>query len=144
MKNIKPTQKRFFIVLIWISIFCSIVLFIISNLKDNISYYYTPSEVKNINKNSTNIRIGGMVSLGSIKKLSDGKIEFSIEDIDKSSKLSIKFQGKNVPMIFREGQGVIVKGKFVGDDFVASELITKHDEKYFPPTNNLPNGNGSI
>jgi cytochrome c-type biogenesis protein CcmE len=143
VKNIKPTQKRFFIVLIWISVFCGIISFILSNLKDNISYYYTPSEVKNINKNSTNIRIGGMVSFGSIKKLSDGKIEFSIEDIDKSKKLNIKFHGKNVPMIFREGQGVIVKGKFVGDDFIASELITKHDEKYFPPTNNLQNSKGS-
>jgi len=113
------------------------LLFILNSLKDNISYYYTPSEIKNINKNSSNVRIGGLVKIGSIKKTLDKEankeIEFEIEDTDKST-LRVRFIGKNLPMIFREGQGVIVKGRFIDDNiFVANELVTKHDEKYFPP-----------
>lgn len=132
MKNIKPFQKRLFIILIWVLALAFILILILTNLKDNISYYYTPSEVSKINKKSTNIRIGGIVSVGSLKKLDSGKIEFEIEDIDKS-RLKVGFFGKNVPMIFREGQGVIIKGRFEGENFLANELITKHDEKYYPP-----------
>jgi cytochrome c-type biogenesis protein CcmE len=39
-----------------------------------------------------------------------------------------------LPDLFREGQGVIVEGAF--DDsgqFVAREVLAKHDETYMPP-----------
>ena len=39
-----------------------------------------------------------------------------------------------LPDLFREGQGVVARGKLVGDNlFVAEEVLAKHDEKYMPP-----------
>jgi cytochrome c-type biogenesis protein CcmE len=39
-----------------------------------------------------------------------------------------------LPELFREGQGVIVQGKFGGAKlFTADEVLAKHDENYMPP-----------
>ena len=39
-----------------------------------------------------------------------------------------------LPDLFREGQGVIARGKLGGDGmFVAEEVLAKHDENYMPP-----------
>ncbi len=40
-----------------------------------------------------------------------------------------------MPDLFREGQGVVAKGKYDAqkNEFLASELLIKHDEKYVAP-----------
>ncbi len=38
-----------------------------------------------------------------------------------------------LPDLFREGQGVIARGKMDGNRFVAEEVLAKHDENYMPP-----------
>ena len=38
-----------------------------------------------------------------------------------------------LPDLFREGQGVIARGKLDGNRFVAEEVLAKHDENYMPP-----------
>ena len=38
-----------------------------------------------------------------------------------------------LPDLFREGQGVVVQGRISGDQFLASEVLAKHDENYMPP-----------
>jgi cytochrome c-type biogenesis protein CcmE len=39
-----------------------------------------------------------------------------------------------LPDLFREGQGVVVQGTFnESGNFVASEVLAKHDENYLPP-----------
>jgi cytochrome c-type biogenesis protein CcmE len=39
-----------------------------------------------------------------------------------------------LPDLFREGQGVIARGKMGSDGmFVAEEVLAKHDENYMPP-----------
>ena len=35
--------------------------------------------------------------------------------------------------LFREGQGVVVQGRIRSGQFVASEVLAKHDENYMPP-----------
>ena len=37
-----------------------------------------------------------------------------------------------LPDLFREGQGVVVQGR-IRDQFLASEVLAKHDENYMPP-----------
>ena len=37
-----------------------------------------------------------------------------------------------LPDLFSEGQGMIGKGYFKGNLFVAKEILAKHDEKYMP------------
>jgi cytochrome c-type biogenesis protein CcmE len=38
-----------------------------------------------------------------------------------------------LPDLFREGQGVIARGKVSGGVLQAEEVLAKHDEKYMPP-----------
>ncbi len=35
--------------------------------------------------------------------------------------------------MFREGQGMVATGKLQKNVFIASNLLTKHDENYMPP-----------
>ena len=38
-----------------------------------------------------------------------------------------------LPDLFREGQGVVVEGRFEAGTFQAEEVLAKHDENYMPP-----------
>jgi cytochrome c-type biogenesis protein CcmE len=38
-----------------------------------------------------------------------------------------------LPDLFREGQGIIAHGTMQNGEFVADEVLAKHDEKYMPP-----------
>ena len=39
-----------------------------------------------------------------------------------------------MPDLFREGQGVVIRGKLGSDGvFYAEEVLAKHDETYMPP-----------
>ena len=39
-----------------------------------------------------------------------------------------------LPDLFREGQGIVARGKLRDDGmFVAEEVLAKHDENYMPP-----------
>ncbi len=44
----------------------------------------------------------------------------------------VTYQGV-LPDLFREGQGVVITGELVGElDFIATEVLAKHDENYQP------------
>ena len=56
---------------------------------------------------------------------------FRITDL--SQTLAITYTGI-LPSLFREGQGVIVQGYLKNStNFVADEVLAKHDENYMPP-----------
>ena len=46
--------------------------------------------------------------------------------------IEVNYEGI-LPDLFREGQGVIVKGYLRNDIFQATEVLAKHDENYMPP-----------
>lgn len=97
----------------------------------NITYYYTPSEAAGA---IGVFRLGGLVEQGSLKTLEDGSAPlfvFSVTDGQKS--LTVHYRGV-FPDLFREGQGMIAKGRLDQDGvFNASEIYAKHDENYHPP-----------
>jgi cytochrome c-type biogenesis protein CcmE len=112
------------------------VVFVITNFKNNIVFYYSPLELENphISDKATKkiIRVGGLVKKNSFKKISNIEVEFVVTDLSKD--LTINYHGL-LPNLFKEGQGVVAKGKLdqVSHKFIASELLVKHDEKYMPP-----------
>ena len=110
---------------------CSIGVYIIlSNLNDNIVFFYPPSEISKIKEN-TKVRVGGIVKNGSITRETDNKIRFIITDY--SEELEIIYQGI-LPALFREGQGIVAEGNFkLPKSFLAIKLLAKHDENYMPP-----------
>ena len=125
-----PKKKRFYIIFSAFSFFCFIVGIILIILQDNILFFYTPSEIleKDLKLNEK-VRLGGLVKENSITR-NDTKINFTITDLKKN--IEVTYEGI-LPDLFREGQGVIVKGYLQNNIFEATEVLAKHDENYMPP-----------
>jgi len=52
---------------------------------------------------------------------------------DNEEQVTVSFAGI-LPDLFREGQGIIANGKLdTSGDFIAEEVLAKHDENYMPP-----------
>ena len=99
-------------------------------LRDGISYFKSPTDLANNPPSSTKlIRIGGLVEVGSLLINSSGSINFKVTDGNES--ISVSYSGI-LPDLFSEGQGMIGKGYFKSNLFVAKEILAKHDEKYMP------------
>ena len=112
------------------------LIFVISNFRDNIVFFYSPSEMQTIEVQgkikNRQIRVGGLVKQGSVNKINAITTEFTITDL--KHELVIYHKGM-LPNLFREDQGMIAKGKFNKEQnkFFSHELLVKHDEKYMPP-----------
>ena len=138
--KMKAKHKRiFFIIIIMITISTGSFL-IISNLRDNIVFFYSPSEIfsKSPPENKK-IRVGGMVETNSLKRNIRERGGKKFEEIffkisDNETFVVIKFSGI-LPDLFREGQGVVAEGFFdiKNKIFNATNVLAKHDENYMPP-----------
>jgi cytochrome c-type biogenesis protein CcmE len=119
--------------LIFYSIIITIIFIgyglIIKTFEQNIIFFITPKEI-NLSKHTSKVlRIGGLVKEGSVFSNSEQQHIFIITDME--GEILVKYKGI-LPNLFRDKQGVIVKGKIVENYFLASELLAKHDEKYIP------------
>ena len=126
----KVKLRLFFILLISITLILSIYL-ILKSLEENVVYFQSPSEIKNIVElKKKKIRIGGMVKKNSISVNMD-EINFIITDF--KNEINVVYSGA-VPNLFEEGKGVVAEG-FLKDKnfFLASKILAKHDENYMPP-----------
>ncbi|MFK8039770.1 MAG: cytochrome c maturation protein CcmE [Rickettsiaceae bacterium] len=129
----KNVKHRLFTIIFCIASIATGVCILTYNLKENISFFYTPEEVKSLTT-TNNISIGGVVKPKSIKQLSVNNIRFIVTDYKEDIK--VRYQGV-LPNMFREGQGIVAKGNFDNDNhntrkFIAKTLLTKHDETYKP------------
>jgi cytochrome c-type biogenesis protein CcmE len=105
---------------------------VISALRDNVLYFYGPSDVyvRHVQPGVA-FRIGGLVAKNSVRHGAGTAIRFVVTD-GKSS-VPVVFDG-DVPALFREGQGVVAMGRLDGTGtFRADQVLAKHDEKYMPP-----------
>lgn len=101
-------------------------------LRQNISLFYTPSDVHaGLAKLNTPVRVGGMVVAGSVVRSNNLQVSFQLSDMHHT--LDIHYDGI-LPDLFREGQGIVAYGRLMPNGvFKASEVLAKHDEKYMPP-----------
>lgn len=107
------------------------VLLVMTALRDEIVFFYTPTEIIADGKaqSGQRIRLGGLVKEGSVVR--DGEtISFAVTDTEYD--IDVRYAGI-VPDLFREGQGVVTEG-IVGADgvFTADSVLAKHDENYVP------------
>jgi cytochrome c-type biogenesis protein CcmE len=94
-------------------------------------FFYSPHMAleKHVPSGRT-IRLGGLVTPGSVERLAGGEVRFAVTD--KVDTDQVKFKG-DLPDLFREGQGVVAEGAFdPSGTFVAREVLAKHDERYMP------------
>lgn len=102
-------------------------------LRQNINLYLTPSQLKQENhQNHREFRLGGLVVKGSLKQTSNNlKMTFVLTDFHQT--VLVHYEGL-LPVLFREGQGIIAEGYLQPDgSFQAEQVLAKHDENYKPP-----------
>jgi cytochrome c-type biogenesis protein CcmE len=128
---VKPRHKRALLIVAALAVISVAALLILNALNSNIALYVTPSEVAagNAPKGQA-FRIGGMVKEGSVKR--DGlTVHFVITDMAKD--IPVAYTGI-LPDLFKEGKGAVIQGRIDSKgEFIASEVLAKHDENYMPP-----------
>ena len=133
MKITKTNKKRIIKILVFFFAITSFSSILIYALSQNMIYFYTPTQVHNSEAPiDSNIRIGGMVKVNSVKKINNSlKVNFTVHDLEQE--LNVTYTGI-LPDLFGEGQGVVMTGKLISKkNFLAEEVLAKHDENYMPP-----------
>jgi cytochrome c-type biogenesis protein CcmE len=128
---VKPRHKRALLIVAALVVIGVAALLILNALNSNIALYVTPSEVAaGKSPQGQAFRIGGMVKEGSVKR--DGlTVNFVITDLAKD--IPVAYTGI-LPDLFKEGKGAVIQGRLNSSgQFIASEVLAKHDENYMPP-----------
>jgi len=125
-------KRRLYAVLAGLTMLGIAAALVLTAFEDSIVFFYSPSDIaeKNLRPGQT-VRLGGLVEADSVKKSADGvTTEFVITDMNKT--IAVSYKGL-LPDLFREGQGVVTQGTLGADgNFIASEVLAKHDENYMP------------
>jgi cytochrome c-type biogenesis protein CcmE len=126
-------KKRLALILLMITGVAVGVGFALNSLNQNIMFFLTPSEViAGEAPRDRLFRVGGMVVDGSVSRPGEGlTVHFDLTDNEKQ--VTVLYTGI-LPDLFREGQGIIANGRLNDNgEFVAEEVLAKHDENYMPP-----------
>ena len=130
----KPARKkRLFFIIFLIAGVTVAAGFAMYAFNQNLMFYFSPADVKQGKAPVNKIfRMGGMVVEGTFKKEPKSlKVHFDLTDYEKT--VSVEYEGI-LPDLFREGQGIISRGKLNEQGvFIAEEVLAKHDENYMPP-----------
>ncbi len=126
-------KKRLALIVLMIAGVAVGVGFALNSLNQNIMFFLTPSEVLAGEAPRDRLfRVGGMVVDGSVARPGDGlTVKFDLTDNERQ--VTVSYTGI-LPDLFREGQGIIANGRLdENGEFVAEEVLAKHDENYMPP-----------
>jgi len=131
---VKPARKKrlFFIVFLVAGVTLA-AGFAMYAFNQNLMFYFSPTDVKQGKAPVDKLfRMGGMVVEGTfVKEQKSLKVNFDLTDYEKT--VTVQYEGI-LPDLFREGQGIISRGKLNADGvFIAEEVLAKHDENYMPP-----------
>lgn len=104
----------------------------LSAFKQNINLFFSPTQVHagQALAHST-FRLGGIVVENSMHR-GDADLSVTFAVTDTVSIVSVTYTGI-LPDLFREGQAVVVLGAMRDGQFIAQQVLAKHDETYMPP-----------
>jgi cytochrome c-type biogenesis protein CcmE len=128
-----PRRKRLLaVVAILVGVGAAAALAMLA-FEDNLLYFYNPTQVlAGDAPDGRTFRIGGMVTQGSFAR-TEGTLEVRFVVTDYRHSIPVRYEGL-LPDLFKEGQGVIAHGRMTETgEFVADEVLAKHDENYMPP-----------
>ena len=132
-------SSRLFMLAAFLVAGVAFVIIASSSMSKNLVYYWTPTDlVANGDKAyGATIRLGGMVSPGSIKNHAGvSGVEFDVHDGAKA--VHVKSNGVP-PQMFRENIGVVVEGTMVkGGYFQCNRLMVSHNNEYKAPKSGHP------
>ena len=122
-------SKRLFVTAGIASLLGIATMLVLGALRDNIVFFYTPSEISQSEGASTRqLRLGGLVKDGTVK-IEGMRSVFIVTD--GNADITVRYNNA-LPSLFREGQGVVAEGQIENGIFIASNVLAKHDENYMP------------
>ena len=127
-----PTRKRRMIFALVLLAAAGVAgTFIVLALQENLTYLHTPTDVRDGNvPTDARFRLGGVVCEGSVRR-TEGSLLVQFAVTDRIRQVPVRYEGI-LPDMFREGTSIIATGRLQGDEFMASEVLAKHDETYMP------------
>lgn len=126
----KPRHQRLLGLLAMLALLAIAGGLVLKAFRQNLVFFVTPSEVvRGEAPAGARFRIGGLVAPGSVQREAGG-LRFTVTD--GAQQVPVSYRGP-VPDLFREGKGVVAQGRLAGLQFVADEVLAKHDENYMPP-----------
>ena len=127
-----PRQKRMVTVVAILAGVGVATTFALKAFNQNLLYYYSPTQISaGEAPTARTFRVGGLVQNNSVKREA-GSLEVRFVLTDFQKEVPVSYTGI-LPDLFREGQGIIARGKLDNGRFVAEEVLAKHDENYMPP-----------
>ena len=106
---------------------------VLNVFQSNLVFFFTPTQVAaNEAPKDRAFRIGGLVEEGSVVRDKDAlTVRFKVTDTAKT--IPVVYTGI-LPDLFKEGKGAVAQGRLgPHGEFVATEVLAKHDENYMPP-----------
>ena len=128
----KNRLNKIYLIIFFLLSIGLITFFILRALEKNIDLYLTPSDLKAVHFNQPDdFKLGGMVKVGSLEKLGGLEISFVVTDFE--SEMTVIYEGV-LPNLFKENSGVVATGTLNTEQnqFIATEILAKHDENYMP------------
>lgn len=96
--------------------------------KDGIEFFRSPTQVTEAMPGpNERFRLGGLIKEGTWEKGDTHRFVITDTNFD----IPVVYSGI-LPDLFSEGQGTIATGQLVNGEFVATEVLAKHDEEYMP------------
>ena len=126
-------KKRLTLILMLIAGIGLSTTLVLKAFDENMNLYYDPTQVMAGEPPiDHDFRLGGMVKEGTFTR-EKGSLMAQFDVTDYKESVTVYYEGI-LPDLFREGQGIITMGQLNKDgDFIASEVLAKHDENYMPP-----------
>ena len=130
LKMINSNKKRMRIIFIscGITVLLVTTIILLVAFRSGIEFYKSPTQLLEVKDASIRLRVGGLVLRGSVENTG---VNNSFVITDGNNEVEVRFVGV-LPDLFAEGRGVIVRGQFKDNVFIASQVLAKHDEKYMP------------
>ena len=128
MSNSKKKRMRIVFISFGMFVLLATTVILLFAFKSGIEFYKSPTQLLEVKDDTMRLRVGGLVMRNSVKTVG---INNSFGITDGSNEVQVQFVGV-LPDLFAEGRGVIVRGRFKNNIFVASQVLAKHDEKYMP------------
>jgi len=126
----KNRLNRIYLIFFFVLSLGAITFFVLKALEDNIDLYLTPTEVKESKiQDLENFKLGGMVKVDSVQMLEDLNVSFIVTDFE--NEITVSYKGV-LPNLFKENSGVVASGFLSKNEFIAFEILAKHDENYMP------------
>jgi len=129
-----PVRKKRLLIILFVMGFSALgIALLVFAMRDNMNLFFAPASIA-AGKAPLHrqIRVGGYVVKGSVQRQPDGlTVHFKLTD--GSAEIAVSYTGI-LPDLFSEGEAAVAKGELTSQtDFLASEVLAKHDENYTPP-----------